>query len=93
MARARFITFEGGEGSGKTSHAHRLAAWPKEQGREVVLTREPGALATGLAPAPLYTILMDSYPERKLTMQQSVFTRFFPNMLCSCAIESTGGGS
>ncbi len=42
MARARFITFEGGEGSGKTSHARRLADWLKEQGREVVLTREPG---------------------------------------------------
>jgi dTMP kinase len=42
MARARFITFEGGEGSGKTSHARRLADWLTEQGREVVLTREPG---------------------------------------------------
>lgn len=42
MARARFITFEGGEGSGKTSHSRRLADWLKERGSEVVLTREPG---------------------------------------------------
>lgn len=42
MARARFITFEGGEGSGKTSHARRLADWLKGRGAEVVLTREPG---------------------------------------------------
>jgi dTMP kinase len=42
MARARFITFEGGEGSGKTSHARRLADWLKERGHETVLTREPG---------------------------------------------------
>ncbi|NUN92499.1 MAG: FtsX-like permease family protein [Verrucomicrobiae bacterium] len=42
MARIRFITFEGGEGSGKSSHARRLADWLKGQGREVVLTREPG---------------------------------------------------
>ena len=42
MARARFITFEGGDGSGKTSHARRLADWLKGQGRDVVLTREPG---------------------------------------------------
>src|SRR5512147_653413 len=42
MARARFITFEGGEGSGKTSHSRRLADWLKGRGFEVVLTREPG---------------------------------------------------
>lgn len=42
MARARFITFEGGEGSGKTSHARRLADWLKGLGHAVVLTREPG---------------------------------------------------
>jgi dTMP kinase len=42
MAQTRFITFEGGEGSGKTSHARRLADWLKGQGHDVVLTREPG---------------------------------------------------
>lgn len=42
MARSRFITFEGGEGSGKTSHARGIADWLRGQGREVVLTREPG---------------------------------------------------
>lgn len=38
----RFITFEGGEGVGKSTQLQRVAAWLRERGVEVVLTREPG---------------------------------------------------
>ncbi len=40
--RGRFITFEGGEGSGKSTHAAMLAHRLKSLGIGVVLTREPG---------------------------------------------------
>ena len=38
----RFITFEGIDGAGKSSHIEALAAWLRACGREVLLTREPG---------------------------------------------------
>ncbi|MBX2833489.1 MAG: dTMP kinase [Micavibrio sp.] len=37
-----FITFEGGEGSGKTTQINRLARKLVDEGHEVLTTREPG---------------------------------------------------
>jgi len=41
-AAGRFVTFEGGEGAGKTTQIARLATSLRERGRDVVVTREPG---------------------------------------------------
>jgi dTMP kinase len=37
-----FVTFEGIDGAGKSSHIEALADWARARGAEVVLTREPG---------------------------------------------------
>jgi dTMP kinase len=42
MTPGRFITLEGIDGAGKSSHIEALAGWLRARGREVVLTREPG---------------------------------------------------
>jgi dTMP kinase len=44
-----FITFEGPEGSGKSTHAAGLARRLRERGLDVVETREPGGTPTGEA--------------------------------------------
>ena len=42
MTRGNFITFEGGEGAGKSTQVRRLTARLRERGLDVVATREPG---------------------------------------------------
>ena len=54
-----FITFEGPEGGGKTSQARLLADWLREDGKNVLMTREPGGSRIGDS---VRAILLD--PER-----------------------------
>jgi dTMP kinase len=47
MAKSAFIVFEGGEGSGKTTHARALANRLRRLGLPVVSTHEPGGTPLG----------------------------------------------
>lgn len=43
-----FITFEGGDGSGKSTQAELLTTWCEEAGHSVMRTREPGGTEVGI---------------------------------------------
>ncbi|MCU0837538.1 MAG: dTMP kinase [Rhodospirillales bacterium] len=45
--RGRLITFEGGEGSGKSTQTRRLTLLLRSAGIEALATREPGGVASG----------------------------------------------
>ena len=52
-----FVAFEGGDGCGKTTQARLLAIWLRDQGFDVVQTREPGSTKVGMR---LRAILLDA---------------------------------
>ncbi len=59
--RARFITFEGIDGSGKSTQARRLADRLRASGRDPVLTREPGGSPGAEA---IRRLLVEGEPDR-----------------------------
>lgn len=57
----RFITFEGGEGAGKSTQAARLVARLREAGIDVVATREPGGTPGAEA---IRALIVEGDPDR-----------------------------
>lgn len=47
MSKGIFITFEGGEGSGKSTQIQFVASYFRKKGRKVLVVREPGSTPIG----------------------------------------------
>jgi dTMP kinase len=63
MPRGFFITFEGLDGSGKTTQIKRLSEWLASAGHTVVMLRQPGGTALG---DRIRSTLLDSGSEASL---------------------------
>ncbi len=55
-----FITFEGGEGCGKTTHIELLAEYLKAKGKDIIVTKEPGGTEIG---KEIREMLLEKEPE------------------------------
>jgi dTMP kinase len=69
MTRGRLITFEGGEGAGKSTQIERLATALCAAGITVVVSREPGGTAGAEA---IRDLLVNGPPERWLPLSETL---------------------
>jgi len=67
--RGKFITFEGGEGPGKSTQARMLKAALEARGANIVLTREPGGTP---AAEEVRKLLVEGSPERWTPMSETL---------------------
>lgn len=56
MNKGLFITFEGGEGAGKTTVLTKVEQWLKEKGHALLRTREPGGITIA---EKIRTVILD----------------------------------
>ena len=64
-----FITFEGGEGAGKSTQINALAEYLRKKDYEVIVTREPGGTAGSEA---VRYVLLSGYAEKYGAIVESV---------------------
>jgi dTMP kinase len=65
--RGKFISFEGGEGGGKSTQAARLAGFLRSKGLDVIESREPGGTQQG---EDLRDLLVQGDPDRWLPLSE-----------------------
>jgi dTMP kinase len=73
LSEGKFITFEGGEGSGKTTQIKMFRQYLEEQGLTVVQTREPGGTGCVLAESIRAMLLNPDNKEMNFTTEFFLF--------------------
>jgi dTMP kinase len=72
MRKAKYLCFEGTEGSGKTTHTAKLAKYLQDKGFKVLLTKEPGTPHAPLT-LELRGIMLDGKYEAQMTVPAREF--------------------
>ncbi|MEZ0372650.1 MAG: dTMP kinase [Candidatus Sericytochromatia bacterium] len=70
LASGCFITFEGGEGAGKSTQLARLHQWLEAEGRQVLITRQPGGTGYGQR---IRQLILSPNPEETLSARAELF--------------------
>ncbi len=83
MTKGVFITFEGMEGSGKSTQVKLLKKYFESQGREVIITREPGGVPIS---EQIRSILLnpdnkEMHPLTELLLYISARSQFFKQVI------------
>lgn len=69
QARGRFITFEGGEGAGKSTQVRRLITELRKRGVDAIATREPGGSPSA---EEIRSLLVSGPPDRWKPMSEAL---------------------
>lgn len=65
-----FVSFEGGEGAGKSTQVARLRDWLESRGQEVLVTRQPGGTGYGQR---IRQLILAPNPEETLSARAELF--------------------
>ncbi|MGE3725151.1 MAG: dTMP kinase [Candidatus Sericytochromatia bacterium] len=65
-----FLSFEGGEGAGKSTQIQSLLAWLQAQGHAVLVTRQPGGTDYGQR---IRHLILDHHPSEMLSPRAELF--------------------
>lgn len=90
MQRGRFITFEGIEGSGKSTQVELLAAHLRRCGVPVVATREPGGTALG---EHLRDVLLDPASDPAAAVELFILEAARAQLVARVIVPALEGGA
>lgn len=65
-----FLSFEGGEGAGKSTQIQALSAWLQAEGKPVLVTRQPGGTNYGQR---IRHLILDHHPSEVLSPRAELF--------------------